>query len=94
MRITSMNIAGEPRRGGKLPIAFATISRPLQAATIKIHVALDDGTTRTWKVDADADADTLFASAQRLQPLMDGCVGTSSMIHDYFNELRRFADEA
>jgi len=30
--------------------------------------------------------------AECLQETLDGCVGTNSMIHDYYRELERFAD--
>jgi len=38
------------------------------------------------------DRDDQWSMAEGLQETLDGCRGTSSMVHDYFRELERFAD--
>ncbi|MBI1374505.1 MAG: hypothetical protein GC159_17445 [Phycisphaera sp.] len=45
-----------------------------------------------WDVPADIGADALFQIATEVQRRTDGSRGTNSMIHDYYRDLRRFAD--
>ncbi len=94
MRITSIELAGEPRTmtrdGGGLPGAFARVSRKIGAEHIEVTV-LTPGGEHTHQVDPGCH-DDLWSMAECLQETLDGCVGTNSMIHDYYRELERFAD--
>jgi len=94
MRITSIELAGEARRttrdGEGLPGAFARISRKTGAEHIEVTV-LTPGGEHTHQVDPGSH-DDLWSMAECLQETLDGCVGTNSMIHDYYRELERFAD--
>jgi len=85
MRITRIDLEGQAG-------CYATIER--QRDSDYIHVAL---VTRgnpggfDHYVMADCDED-IWSMAECMQIALDGQRGTNSMIHDYYRELRRFAD--
>ena len=106
MRITSIELAGEPktttRDGEGLARAFARLQRKPGSPEIEVELMLPSGTEHI-RVSAQTaaarnirerveDHDPLWELAERLQETLDGCVGTNSMVHDYYRELERLAD--
>mgnify|MGYP006311335761 CR=1 FL=1 len=106
MRITTIEFAGTPktttRDGEGLARAFARIERKPYSDEIEVTILTPGGeeTVRLPAKTQDAanirerveTGDPLWAMAERLQETLDGCVGTNSMVHDYFRELQRLAD--
>ncbi len=90
MRVTSLELAGEPTRDGGMPRAFARIGRRLGSETIEVTIVLPGG-EQTHTAAADSEGE-LWAMAQRLQEHLDGGRGTNSEINEYLRELQRFAD--
>ena len=94
MRITAIEFAGEPRTttrdGVGLPRAFARITRKIGDEHIVVTI-LTPGGEHTHHVDPGCH-DDLWSMAECIQETLDGCVGTNSMVHEYFQELQRFAD--
>ena len=91
MKIASLTFEGTTDRKTGLPVAFATIRRPGGGEYIEVTIDWPSGRTRKHLVAAD-DRDDQWSMAEGLQETLDGCRGTSSMVHDYFRELERFAD--
>jgi len=90
MRITSIELAGEIDHGKKLPRAFACVTRKIDSDQIEVTI-ITPGSERTHHVQADCQED-VWSMAECLQYHLDGCKGTNSMIHDYYNELLRLSD--
>ena len=83
MRITRIDIEGKTGR-------YATISRSRGSSRIDISTLTPNA---TYKINIPADdPDRQWAAAVNLQKELDGYEGTNSMIHDYYNVIRRFAD--
>jgi hypothetical protein len=87
MRITRIDIEGASGDG-----CYATIERKRDSDYI--HVALvtrgnPDGFDHYVMADCDED---IWSMAECMQIALDGQRGTNSMIHDYYREVRRFAD--
>jgi len=106
MRITAIEFAGTPktttRDGEGLARAFARIERKPYSDEIEVMI-LKPGSETTHRLPArttDAENirerveahDPLWEMAERLQETLDGCVGTNSMVHDYYREIARLAD--
>jgi len=91
MKIVSLTLEGglDPRTGR--PRAYATIKRPGGGEYIIVTLDWPDNRSRIHHVAAD-DRDDQWSMAEGLQETLDGCRGTSSMVHDYFREIERFAD--
>jgi len=90
MRITSIELAGRIDEGQRLPRAFACITRKIDSDQIEVTIIMP-GSERTHHVQADCQED-VWSMAECLQYHLDGCKGTNSMIHDYYNELLRLSD--
>jgi len=91
MKIASITFEGgaDPKTGQ--PRAFATIRRPRGGEYIEVTIDWPSGLPRKHLVAA-ADRDDLWSMAEGLQQTLDGHTGTNSMVHEYFQELQRFAD--
>jgi len=73
------------------------IERTRNSPTIRIDSIIRDPQPgeqawRTWELPAAVNDDALFEVAIEVQQRCDGCTGTNSMIHDYFQEMQRFQD--
>ena len=95
MQITSIELAGtsdHKLRNGQpgFPRAFAKISRKRGDEYITVELIVRGG-DRKHHVLAD-DADDQYSMAEILQESLDGCVGTKSMIEDYYRVIRWMAD--
>lgn len=98
MRITSIELAGEPTRtphGKGMPRAFARLSRKLGDDHITVELILP-GATKTHHVRADSKED-LWSMAQCLQSQLGAREGTSSrheavVVCDYLHILQYLAD--
>jgi hypothetical protein len=87
MRTTRIELEGD---AGHL-----AIERPRNGTTIRIDSIIRNPKRgqqawRTWELPATVSDDELFQIASEVQQRTDGCVGTNSMIHDYFREMQRF----
>ena len=91
MKIASITLEGSADRKTGLPVAFATIKRLKGSEYIEVTVDWPSGQARKHLVNA-ADRDDLWSMAEGLQQTLGGCRGTNSMVHEYFQELQRFAD--
>ena len=91
MRITKIEFAGVTKKGQVIPDAFATIHRQLGSDHIDVTILVRGKSERKHRIAADSRED-IFSMAERLQETLDGCRGSNSMIHDYFNELLRISD--
>lgn len=91
MNIYEIKLAGKMDKNTKLPIAFATIHRVPGSDQITVTISDASGNDRRHLAQADSPED-IFSMAQCLQEQLDGCRGTSSMIHDYYRLLQNFAD--
>jgi len=83
MRITRIDLEGNNHR--------ATITRQAGSEFIHVELASPEDLTRIHEVQADCQED-LWSMAECLQFHLDGCRGTNSMINEYYDEVRRFAD--
>jgi len=83
MRITRIDFQGNNHH--------ATIERNSGDAFIKMTIVFPDQPRRIQQVEAKCQED-LWSAAECLQFHLDGCRGTNSMIHDYYDEIRRLAD--
>ncbi len=83
MRITQIDLTGNNHH--------ATIAREAGSEFIEVTIIYPDPPRRIHQVQADCQAD-LWSMAECLQFHLDGCRGTNSMIHEYYDQLRRFAD--
>lgn len=83
MRITQIDLTGNNHH--------ATIAREAGSEFIEVTIIYPDQPRRIHQVQADCQAD-LWSMAECLQFHLDGCRGTNSMIHEYYDQLRRFAD--
>lgn len=73
------------------------IERQTGGATIRIDSIVRDPKRgqqawKTWEIEAAVSDENLFQVATEVQARTDGQRGTNSMIHDYYREMRRFAD--
>ena len=91
MKIASITFEGSTDAKTGQPRAFATVRRAKGSETIEVTIDWPGGRSRKHLVAAD-DRDDQFSMAEGLQETLDGCRGTSSLVHDYFRELERFAD--
>ena len=91
MKIASITLEGTTDRKTGMPVAFATIRRAKDSEYIEVTIDWPSGQTRKHLVAAD-DRDDLWSMAEGLQQTLDGHKGTNSMVHEYFQELQRFAD--
>ena len=89
MRITKIELAGRLNKHN-LPEYFATLHRVPSSDTITVTIIGPDS-EREHIVEADCPED-VFSMAQCLQEHLDGCKGTSSMVHDYFRILEQFTN--
>lgn len=69
---------------------YATIRRQGEAVVVE-YLTPEFPQGRKVLIPA-GDEKRLWAAAQDLQRELDGCLGTNSMVHEYFQELQRFAD--
>jgi len=83
MRITRIDIEGKDGR-------YARISRSRNSPWIEVEILTPDNEF-AMGVAANGE-DEQWTAAVNLQNELDACKGTNSMIHDYYNEIRRFAD--
>lgn len=90
MQITSIEFAGRIAEGEHLPRVFAKAQRKLGDAFLTVTI-LTPGGQKVHHVDASSQED-LRSMADCLQEQLDGCRGTSSMVHDYYRELLRLSD--
>jgi len=91
MKIVSLTLEGGLDPGDNDVLAYATIKRPRGGQHIIVTIDWPDNRSRIHHVAAD-DRDDQWSMAEGLQETLDGCRGTSSMVHDYFREIERFAD--
>ena len=91
MRIASIELAGSIQEGGKLPRAFARISRTSDSEFIEVTVIPATGLNRKHMVRADCEED-LWSMAECLLNQLEGLDGPNSAIHDYYRELQRFGN--
>lgn len=83
MKITRIDFAGENA-------TFATVSRKTGSPFIEAEI-LAPQITRKRRAQAD-DSNSVFQLASEIQFHLDGCLGTSSMIHDYFQQIELLAN--
>lgn len=84
MRITNIEIKGQTGSIAKIHREFSS-ERGLPPICDYIEVTIHDadGAAKTNKVPAN-DRDAQYTAAKWVQMKLDGCVGTNSMVHDYF----------
>jgi hypothetical protein len=70
---------------------YATITRQPGGEFVEATIVYPDQPRRIHQVQADCQED-LWSMAECLQFHLDGCRGTNSMINEFYEELRRFAD--
>ena len=78
-----------------------TIERAPGSPTVRVDSTIRDPKRgqqawKTWELPATAsnqkDITKFFELAVEVQQRTDGCTGTNSMVHDYYEQLLRFAD--
>ena len=69
---------------------IATISR--EEKSIVCHIADKNGNSVNIHLVSPDDQDDQYSLAKCIQFQLDGCRGTNSMVHDYMDYIKLFAD--
>lgn len=83
MRITRIDFQGNSHA--------VTITREPGAPEIGVTIVFPDRPREVFTVDP-ANSGELWGLVVAIQPLLDGCAGTNSMVQDYLRAIRCLAD--